>query len=635
MCGIAGLIDRRGANSALGPKVRDRLAVMLRAIKHRGPDDWGMAFFGFQPEILVGDDGHIKWMESVDVHLALGHQRLSIFDLSANGRQPMLSADGAYCITFNGEIYNYVELRHELGRNVEFRTRTDTEVLLEAYRRWGIGMLERLDGMFAFALWDMRAKKLLCARDPMGIKPFYFATQNGVFFFASEPRAILAGLGVSGTVDRARVAEFLVLGVSDHDEGTSYQEVRQLQGGHFLEVDAAGFVSDSRPFWNPPNSARREVLDVPRLVREQIKVAVQRQLRSDVPVGSCLSGGLDSGTIVANVGETLGSDASRFKALTLTSKNFEGDESELARATARRANVSWEQVEPDEEGMSGDIWHMIQGMDEPFPSLSMLGQRKVMRRAHDLGIKVMLDGQGGDEVFLGYPRVAMRVVGEHLSNGRISSGLRELGRLRQNASQPIGNIFLSNIFFASPSLVHWRNKKRIAGLVEQDFLEEARLEVAEKMYNDQQSVFDLQVGELTHFCLPQLLRFEDRNSMAFGVEARVPLLSVDLVELALGLPLDWKIRDGWTKYALRVAMKDVLPDEVVWCRYKRAFEVPQKRWVEAARPRINRWMADLRRYCPIKAPQLLASVDAGRSGEQWFWRCLSVALWLRFSGVCL
>jgi asparagine synthase (glutamine-hydrolysing) len=634
MCGIAGFLES-SRNAILRPRVRDRLAAMLRTVKHRGPDDWGMTIFGFQPEILVGDNGHIKWLESPDACLALGHQRLSILDLSPNGRQPMLSADGAYCITFNGEIYNYVELRDELARNVEFRTRTDTEVLLEAYRQWGIGMLERLDGMFAFALWDIRAKKLVCVRDPLGIKPFYFAHQHGAFFFASEPRAILTGLEVPGTVDRTRVAEFLVLGVSDHDEGTSYQEVRQLQGGHYFEVDTAGSVSESRPFWNPPQSTRREDLDVPSLVRAQIKVAVQRQLRSDVPVGSCLSGGLDSGTIVANISEILGADAPGFKALTLTSENFEGDESGLACSTARRARVDWKKVGPDLGDLSSELGEMLRTMDEPFPSLSMFAQRKVMQRARDLGLKVMLDGQGGDEVFLGYPRVAQRALGEQFRCGRIISAFREWRGLSRNGSQSLTDSLLANIFFASPRMVIWRNKRRIAGLIENEFLEQARLEVADQMYNSVENTYSFQVGELTRFCLPQLLRFEDRNSMAYGVEARVPLLALGVVELGLGLPLHWKIRDGWTKYALRVAMKDRLPNEVVWCKRKRGFEIPQRRCVEALRPQITAWMEDLPSSCPIKAPEILARINGGQGGEPWLWRCLSTVLWMRFSGARL
>jgi asparagine synthase (glutamine-hydrolysing) len=635
MCGIAGFLEDRRANLIQGAEPRDRLAAMLRAIRHRGPDDWGMTFFGFQPEALVGDDGHVKRLESRDVSLALGHQRLSILDLSPNGRQPMLSKDETCCITFNGEIYNYIELREELARNIEFRTSTDTEVLLEAYRQWGIEALKRLDGMFAFALWDARAKKLICARDPLGIKPFYYAKQNGRFVFASEPRAVLAGVGSVGHVDQMRVAEFLVLGVSDHDDGTSYQEVQQLRGGHFLEVDAAGVVSEPRAFWQPPKEPERDYSDVPTLVREQITLAVHRQLRSDVPVGSCLSGGIDSGSVVATVGAILNSHASDFRTLTLTNADFDGDESDLARATARRAGVNWETVDSGMIEMSAGMEEMVRAMDEPFPSLSMLAQRQIMQRARGRGLKVMLDGQGGDEVFLGYPRVANRAVGQHFADGRISSALHEWVGLSRNASQSLANTLLNNIFFGSPALVSWRNRRRITGLVQEHFIEQARAEVAYEMYHGSQSLLDLQIGELTRFCLPQLLRFEDRNSMAYGVEARVPLLSVDLVEFALGLPLNWKVRNGWTKYALRVAMTNHLPDEIVWHRCKRGFEVPQRLWVEAARPQIARWLENLPQDFPVQGQPILDRIDAGQGGESWLWRCLSVALWTCFSGVKL
>ncbi len=634
MCGIAGFITAKEGKFVSGLGLQDRLASMLRAIQHRGPDDWGMTFFGFQPRLLVDDDGHVTWVES-PVSLALGHQRLSILDLSIAGRQPMFSRDGAYCITFNGEIYNYIELREELARTAEFRTGTDTEVLLEAYRRWGIDMLRRLDGMFAFALWDAPAKKLICARDPLGIKPFYYARQNGRFLFASEPRAVLAGLGSPGHVDPVRVAEFLVLGISDHDEGTSYQEVQQLLGGHFLEVDAAGTVSEQHAFWQPPKEPTADHSDVPALVREQLKLTVQRQLRSDVPVGSCLSGGLDSGAIVATVAAVLNSHASGFTTLTATNADFDGDESTLASATARRAGVNWEPVEPESGGIAATVEQMARGMDEPFPSLSMLAQRQVMQRARGLGLKVMLDGQGGDEVFLGYPRLASRVIGQYLADRRISSAFHEWSQLTRNASQSMLSTLFNNVFFGSPTLVRWCNTRRLKGLIREDFVEQGRATVAYEMYNRSHSLLGLQTGELTRFCLPQLLRFEDRNSMTFGVEARVPLLSVGLVELGLGLPLHWKLRDGWTKFALRVAMKDRLPEEIVWCRRKRGFEIPQRRWVEALRPQIALWMQDLPINCPIKAPEVLARIDAGQGGEQWLWRCVSVALWIRFSGVRL
>jgi len=434
-------------------------------------------------------------------------------------------------------------------------------------------------------------------------------------------------------VDCARVAEFLVLGISDHDEGTSYQEVRQLPAGHWLGVSASGVISEPRAYWTAPYVATNTDIETPVVLREQIDDAVRRQLRSDVPVGSCLSGGLDSGSIVATVGKLLGRHATQFTALTFANNEFDADESDLARSTADRAGVDWKKVQPKLGNVPIEIEQLIQTMDEPFPSLSMFAQRKVMQRARGLGIKVMLDGQGGDEVFLGYPRVAQRALGEQFRRGEIASALREWRALSRNGSQTMINSVLANIFFASPRIVLWRNKKRIAGLIENEFFEQTRLEIADQMYNSSQDTYRFQVGELTRFCLPQLLRFEDRNSMAYGVEARVPLLSIALVEMGLRLPLHWKIREGWTKYALRVAMKDRLPNEVVWCRRKRGFEIPQRSWVEALRPQIAGWMKDLPNNCPIRAPEILARIDAGQGGEHWLWRCLSVALWIRFSGV--
>lgn len=631
MCGIVGLLV--SIDSIAKPGIQYCINAMLDAIKHRGPDDWGIVLFGFEQGSQLRNSEHIKWIKSPGMRLVLGHRRLSILDLSPAGRQPMLSHDGRFCITFNGEIYNYIELRSILSKYCDFRTRTDTEVLLEAYRQWGIEMLEYLDGMFAFALWDTQTKKLICARDPMGIKPFYFAKRDGLFFFASEPRAVLAGLDLPGSVDATRVAEFLVYGVSDHDEGTSYREVQQLRGGYWFEIDATGVVSKPRAFWKPPDDVIEEKIDAPALVREHIEFAICRQLRSDVRVGGCLSGGLDSGSVVASVSKILASHTESFTTLTLANKHFQDDESDLASAVAKRVGVNWEKVEPELEEVSKEIEDMARAMDEPFPSLSMLAQRKIMQRAHDLGIKVMLDGQGGDEVFLGYPRVAQRVLSEYLRDGSIVSALREWSGLKRHASLPLVRSLFGNLFFSFPFIIDWHNVNRAARLVELDFLKQIRPEILYQMYGSSNGVRGIQIAELTRFCLPQLLRFEDRNSMAYGVEARVPLLSVSLVELGLRLPLYWKVRNGWTKYALRVAMKNSLPDEVVWGPRKRGFEVPQKRWVEAARSYIAECLASLPQGCPIKGQQILAYIDTGRGGEQWLWRCISVALWINSSGV--
>jgi asparagine synthase (glutamine-hydrolysing) len=633
MCGIAGFVERTSSRGSARPGARIRLESMLRAIEHRGPDDWGMAFSRFPAEAVAADQEHVTTLSAPSgVRLALGHRRLAILDLSPSGRQPMTTPDGALTVTFNGEIYNYVELRRELARNAVFRTGTDTEVLLEAYRQWGTEMLGRLDGMFAFALWDASTSKLLCARDPLGIKPFYYSQDGERFLFASEPRAVLAGLGSAGHMDAAHVAEFLVLGISDHDDGTSYREVRQLGGGHWFEVKGDGSVSASRAYWRPPIGTVEDQTELPARVREQINLAIERQLRSDAPVGSCLSGGLDSGSIVSLVGRFLGSRASDFTTLTLANEGFQGDESETARVIAKRAGVRWLKVEPGLEGVNDDLDDLVRTMGEPFSTLSMLGQYKVMQAASQEGLKVMLDGQGGDEVFLGYPRVAQRVIGEYFKRGYLPSAVREWRALSRNAAQPLVISLIGNIFRSSPRFARWRNGNRLRGIVEPSLLEQVRPAVADAIFNHQ-DLDGIQIGELTRFNLPRLLRYEDRNSMAFGLEARVPLLAIGVVELVLRLPIHWKVRDGWTKYALRVAMNGQLPQEVLWHRCKRGFEVPQRCWVQSARSRIAERLAALPADAPINGAEILARIDAGQGGAHWLWRCLSVALWIRSCGV--
>jgi asparagine synthase (glutamine-hydrolysing) len=630
MCGIAGFLSSSQVADPRFQTANDLLARMLRSVEHRGPDDWGTAFFGFNEAGAKGSD-HLQVRDGGAVRVALGHRRLSILDLSVSGRQPMMSVDKSVTITFNGEIYNYVELREELEDEFDFHSGTDTEVLLNAYRRWGTEMLPRLDGMFSFAIWDEKRQELICARDPLSIKPFYYGSGSGTFFFGSEPAAVLAGLDTQGSVDLARIAEFLVLDVSDHDEGTSFQEVSQLPGGYWIAVGADGVRSEPRAYWTPP-AGLADVVDVAGETRHQLMVAVSRQLRSDVPVGSCLSGGLDSGSIVAAVGEQLGPAASDFKALTLTTKGFAGDESALAALTAQRAKVRWIPVTTDPQRITDDLEHLVRIMGEPFGSLSMYGQYNVMRAARDEGLKVMLDGQGGDEVFLGYNTIAQRIVGEHFRHGRLGQALREMRGLHYNASHSMLRTLAGNILFSSPTLAIQRGRRRMSPFVSGSLLDGVRFETASARFSGA-DFRTLQVRDLRRFVLPRLLKYEDRNSMAFSLEARVPLLAIPLVELGLSLPLEWQVRDGWTKFALRQGMTSLLPGSVVWNRKKRGFEVPQADWVSAARKQIAGWISELPHDCGIRREQIVKGLDAGLGGRQWFWRCISLALWLRHTGV--
>ena len=632
MCGIAGFIEsprvRTGGRSPI-----QRLNDMLTAIVHRGPDDWGASFYGWQPGEAAPTDEHIAAVPEAGIRLALGHRRLSIIDLSPAGRQPMSTPGGDYTIIFNGEIYNYVELRGELPRDIIWRTRTDTEVLLHAWRVWGEAALPRLDGMFAFALYDRRQRRLILARDRVGVKPLYYAAEEGRFFFGSEPRAILAGLGTRGHLNPARTAEFLVMGKSDHDAGTFHREVRQLPGGHWLEVSADALPSAPHPYWSPAGASVPEGADIPLLTRDAIHTAVLRQLRSDVPVGSCLSGGLDSGALAVTVGELLGVRVKDFTALTLFAPGFPDDESPLARKSAAAAGgMKWVAVEQNLNTLEQDVQRMLTAMGEPVSTLSMLAQFKLFERARELGLKVMLDGQGGDEIWLGYPRVAQRIIVEKLRRGNLSGAAREWLGLRRNLALPLLKSLLGNIFFSSPEIAGWRNRSRLAPFVSGDLLAQVSQAHLRDYYNPR-DIRSQQVAELTRYTLPRLLRFEDRNSMAFSIEARVPHLSNGTIDLGLSLPPHWQVRQGWTKYALRRAMEGRLPDEILWNRVKRGFAVPQKLWVDKIRAPLKGWLGELPFGSPLKPKAVLTALERGRGGEPWLWRVVSVGLWMRFCEV--
>ncbi len=621
MCGIAGFIDY-SINSQASPS--ERLERMLRTIEHRGPDDWGIVFFGYD---VAEKDPRIISHPTSEYRLALGHRRLSIIDLSESGRQPMTFPGQGLTIVFNGEIYNYPELRNTLKSKYDFNTDSDTEVLLYGFHYWGIHVLEHLDGMFSFAIWDSRKKQLFCARDPVGIKPFYYSANREGFVFGSEPRTVLAGLGTAGSVDHAHFAEFLVLGLSDHDDGTFYQEVKQLPGGHYMLVNASENKITSKEYWTPKPKTVREsevVLTVSRLMKKSIF----RRLRSDVPVGSCLSGGLDSGAIVMTVGQILGDQSANYKCLTLTNPDFPFDEGKNASITAARAGCQWVPVTPGEKEIKKDILTMAQAMEEPFSGLSIWAQYKIMARAAELDLKVMLDGQGGDEIFIGYPRMAQQIVWELLRTGNIRSAWRELNCMKKNLSQPILRTLASIAYFRSAEIAFNRSIFRLKKFLKDGYFNNIRHETVRDLFQPC-SFRERQIAELRHHCLPRLLRFEDRNSMAFSVEARVPILSKYIIEFGLSLPLNWKLRDGWSKYALRKAMDGVLPDQITWNTLKQGFDVPEGDWVKMLQPDIQDWADEIPRNFPVKSQQVLRAVEKGLGGSQWLWRLISGMIWVR------
>lgn len=630
MCGIAGFVEFKRDSLTKGNPY-GLLNSMLNTIDHRGPDDFGMSFFGYKGlDNIPSSEGITKYSDLI-LNAALGHKRLSIIDLSVQGRQPMKDNSGNLEIIFNGEIYNYIELKEGLGGRYSFRTNTDTEVLLALYSFYGVDMFSMLDGMYSFAILDNHKKKLLCARDAMGIKPFYYSLSSEYFVFGSEPKTVLAGLQSSGTIDMSRVSEFLLTAVSDHDDGTSYNEVKQLKSGYFLELSLDGSNSDFQKYWSFEYHPV-EANDIPSQLHDRLMNSVMRQFRADVSVGTSLSGGIDSGTIVTLAGDILGKDSENYNTFTFSFHGFENDESEYARLIAGNAGMNWHPVIPDMNTLRIDLEKMMYGIGEPFTTLSMFAQYKVMESANNKGIKVMLDGQGGDEVYLGYPRLAQRVMKEYLLKGKLSGFFREWLGFKKNASVSYIRSFLGNFFFTSPSTLLNVNKKRLRNYVSLDLLNSYRKDFLDDL-SLSGNIIDDQINELKKFILPKLLKYADRNSMAFSVESRVPHLSVPLAEYALNLPLNWKVRDGWTKYSVRKAMNGKMPNEVLWSKKKLGFDIPQKYWVETLRDDLKKWLTETDLSRLINVDKIIQAIDFGHADKSYLWRVISIGCWIKFMGV--
>ena len=636
MCGIAGVIQKAGVASRGLVELSLRLAQMTNAIQHRGPDDWGRAFFGFAEDgdlsISNLDEGRTIMVHGGKSKVALGHRRLSILDLSPAARQPMASHDKRYWITFNGEIYNYIELREDLRRDFDFRTTSDTEVLLASYAKWGKEMLLLLDGIFALAIWDRIEEQLFLARDPFGVKPLYYGETTNAYYLASEPQAVLAGMQQAPSLNAPQAASFLLFGLSDHSNETFYREIKQLRGGEWAQLDCRRGIHTIQRYWHKPVSPIETHEDCDQGIWERLAISVERQLRSDVPVGGCLSGGLDSGAIVAHVGRLLKSEASNFTALTLRILGFVHDESNQAKLAADIAGINWISVQVDKSRITEDLLRMATAMGEPFSGLSMFAQFKVMEAASTHGLKVMLDGQGGDEVYVGYPRVARLILNDYLKRRAFGSAWDEVkGLHNNNTSLSYGQLLLFNLYFDHPALMKLYNMRIMRKYVNPDLLETVSLDVWRGA--NRRSLFDVQYDELTRSCLPRLLKSEDRMSMNFGIEARVPHLSFPLVEYALKMPVDWKVRGGWTKFALRKAMSNHLPEEVVWNRRKLGFAIPQSNWLLLVESIIAGHLKDLPSDSPINVERVLRAIRTREASSLRLWRVISLGLWMRLFSV--
>ena len=656
MCGIVGIVGLGGTPVDLGVLQR-----MNDLQAHRGPDGEGFLVAWRHAERFAHARlAHTaQWDRRAPVQVALGHRRLAILDLSERGLQPMSMGDTGVWIAFNGEIYNHRELRAELeARGGEFTTRTDTEVLLQAYLRWGDDCLAHVDGMFAFAIWDGARGQLFCARDRLGIKPFYYAAPPGHLLFASEIKALLAFPGLDAGPDDAAVHGFLIHGNCDYGERTAFRNVRALPAAHSLTVDLATSRSGTRRYWaltpGPTNGTRDQ--DHVRHLRELLLSTTRRHLISDVRVGSCLSGGLDSSAVVSLIGkiwheqpEAATAIGDSFYTFTSSYADPEFDERRYALAAAQAIGATPHLVFPS----AADFWEVFPRLawhqDMPFGEMSYYAQWRVMRAAREAGVKVLLDGQGGDEVFGGYAKFRYAYLMSLLRSGRLARFTRELGAtllqrdryvldlrrgyryLPQRLRQAFGvDALLQRILRtdwdralsdeSTPATRWWRYASRGATGARTGTIMQR-----------------MQVDDIVVDTLPQLLRMEDRSSMAFSLEARVPLLDHRVVEYGVSLPDHLKVHNGWSKFAIRHALQGLAPDVVRWRRTKLGFAAPSRHWLaHELRPQVRELIADPLRSAKYVDQDALRrwydSPEAGTANTEAYlglFRVLALEMWMR------
>lgn len=565
MCGIAGIIS---PNPALVNA--QQLKQMTDAIAHRGPE--GDAFW-FNESNTAG----------------LGHRRLSIIDLSTAASQPM---HYRHCsIVYNGEIYNYIELKDELMKmGFSFNTHSDTEVILAAYVAWGTKCLDKFDGMFAFAIWDAKANALFAARDRFGEKPFYYKRdkENNALWFASEMKAFYAA-GFKRQMNEKMLLLFLTNGFTDTaaDASVTFDtHISQLPPSHFMMYELRGdkSVLKIERYWDidtetGPAIPGIELVDV---FSDALRSSVAMRFRSDVPVGTSLSGGLDSSSIAALASNTK-TGSNSYKCFSAVFPGFEKDESQYSSLVAKWCGLEQFVTTPSANDLVQDMQQFLYMQEEPVGSASVYAQYKVYELAKQHGVTVLLDGQGADEVLAGYPKYFNWYLQELIKEN--PGSLRaELAAIRKNTQVEWG--WKNHLASYLPAQAAKQLKKRVLDKIKTDEnidrdFRAANTDTSLVLKPAVRNLNDILYFNISKAGLPELLRYADRNSMAHGRELRLPFLYHELVQICfMMMPTAFKIRDGFTKWVLRKSMERYLPTQIVWRTDKIGFEPPQKEWMQ-------------------------------------------------------
>jgi asparagine synthase (glutamine-hydrolysing) len=654
MCGITGVVY----NDTLCDT--HDIQAMSGAIAHRGPDGEGFVAINTHLDQITELGGPRTPVSlppltgfGANANLYLAHRRLSIIDLSTAGHQPMSNKQKDIWVTFNGEIYNYKSLKNEL-REFEFKSTTDTEVLLYAYQKWGIHCLERFNGMWAFVIYDAKKKVLFGARDRFGVKPLYYTQNAGFFAFNSEIKGLLAKCSVSKKINTDTSLAYLRYGLEYFSGETFFEEIFELQPSYFfiydidvkkLTIEKYYELSFDDKWEKFDNKICEKYLEG---TREHVINAIDLRLNADVTLGSCLSGGMDSSAIVCSINRLLqtkryNSIGPRQGVITACYENSPIDESKWAKIIADAVNADWHRVFPKREDLLADLNDLIYSQDIPFGSTSIYAQYRVMKAAKKAGITVMLDGQGGDELFTGYTPYYYAYYAEAKTNKDFDL-LAEEQLYIQNT--PLGNINIKKVLCKNElkDFIRPYFPNNIKNMIRQSIHQPESKYVllpGKKYGSYTYSTLNQMLYVLMSFTsLPTLLKYEDRNSMRFSIESRTPFADdINLIEYIFSIPGVYKIHHGWSKYLLRRSMEELIPAQIIDRTDKIGFATPEYDWLSSIKSHvfdnINPDVGSILNIHRMERDWEKIFVVQNKLGVTNIWRYINFILWFNMFKVTL
>jgi asparagine synthase (glutamine-hydrolysing) len=653
MCGIAGF-------GGIGIKVEPQwIQKMTDTLRHRGPDDEGYLAVNISPPgvfHLIGKDSKVPGQSlekfKQPVQFFFGHRRLSILDPTPAGHQPMSNKDENIWIVYNGEIYNYLELREILRQmGYGFCTNTDTEVLLSAYDCWGEDCLEKLDGMWSFVIYDKKKNILFGARDRFGIKPLYYYHDRGYFAFASEIKALLTLPFIQRVINPEVVFDFLVFSGLDFVEESFFKGIFALQPSHAFTYDIAGgnlkkrkyFTLTFREQWESFNEQKSRV-HIQR-VKDLVFEAVRLRLRSDVPVGSALSGGIDSSSIVCVIYQLMSAGnhlpvGDRQKVFTAGFPGRSEDESSWAKCCGEHARAQWFMTVPRPAEFAHDLEDIAYYQDTPVPLPSVYSQYRVMQLARQKGVKVLLDGQGADELFTGYTLYYIVLFYQYLTHLELKTFTREIKHMRNAPldKKALISQLLKQVrrrIVPTPLIRKYRMKQSSHHcFIEKKFWEQHKERFKLLEVRDFTSLNTMLYEYFTRQKLGNLLKYEDRNSMRFSIESRTPFADyLPLIEYVFQIPGVYKIHNGWSKYLLREAMKDIIPEKIRLRTDKKGFSTPEVEWLTQLKDPLSDYLTDdLEEFVEVSLvkKQLHQGIEeASYESIRTLWNIIGLAVWKR------